>query len=64
MLISCLIFTNFKLYFLFLFFVFLSFCLLRAAPVAHGDSQARGFIAALAAGLGRSHSNARSELRL
>ena len=40
---------------------FLCFCLLRAAPVAHGGSQAKGIIRAAAAGLRQSHSNARSE---
>ena len=33
----------------------------RAAPMAHGDSQAKGPIRALAAGLCHSHSNAGSE---
>ena len=32
--------------------------------MAHGGSQARGLIIAVAAGLHQSHSNARSELRL
>ena len=32
-------------------FFFLSFCLLRAAPVAYGGSQTRGVIRAAAAGL-------------
>ena len=47
--------------------VFLSFlgfvcvCLFRAAPMAHGGSQARGQIRAVAASLRQSHSNARSE---
>ena len=36
----------------------------RAAPVAYGDSQARGLIGAVPAGLGHSHSNARSEPHL
>ena len=35
-----------------------------AAPVAYGGSQARGQIAAGAAGLHHSHRNARSETRL
>ena len=39
------------------FFFFLIFCLFKAAPKAHGSSQARGSIGATAAG----HSNARSE---
>ena len=38
------------------FFVFV--CLSRAAPVAHGGSQARGLIGAVAAGLRQSHNNA------
>ena len=33
----------------------------RAAPAAHGSSQARGHIGAVATGLHHSHSNARSE---
>ena len=44
--------------------VFLSFCLSRAAPVAHGSSQARGLIRAVADGLRHSHSNVGSEPRL
>ena len=44
-----------------LFFLFLFF---RAAPVAHGGSQARGQIEATAASLHHSHSNAGSELCL
>ena len=46
----------------FLFFFF--FCLFRAIPAAHGDSQARGLMGAIAAGLGHSHSNDRSEPHL
>ena len=42
-----------------IFFVFS-----RAAPVACGGSQARGFIGAVAASLRQSHSNSGSELRL
>ena len=42
------------------FFCLLVFCLLRAAPVAHGRSQARTPIGAAAASLHQSHSNARS----
>ena len=38
--------------------------LFRAAPVAHGNSQARGQIGATAAGLCNSHSNARYKPRL
>jgi len=57
------------IYFLFLFFVFLSFVVVfvaisLAAPAAYGGSQARGPIAAVAAGLRQSHSNAGSEPRL
>ena len=37
------------------------FLFLRAAPAAHGSSQARGLIGATAAGLHHSHSNARSK---
>ena len=45
------------------FFVcFLSFS--RAAPTAHGGSQARGPIGAVVAGLHHSHSNTRSKLHL
>ena len=44
--------------------IFFFFCLLRAAPTAHGDSQARGLIGAIAANLYHSHGNTRSELRL
>ena len=40
------------------FFLFLLF--FRAAPVAHGGSQARGLIGAVAAGLHHSPSNAGS----
>ena len=35
------------------------FCLFRAAPMAYGSSQARGWIGAVAAGLRQRHSNAR-----
>ena len=49
----------------FVFFFFLGlFCLFRTAPTAHGGSQARGLIRAIATGLHHSHSNVRSELRL
>ena len=40
------------------FFNFVFLCLLRAAPVACGGSQARGPVEAVAPGLGRSHSSA------
>jgi len=43
-------------------FFFVSFFVFsRAAPVAHGGSQARGLIRAVAAGLHQSHSNTGSE---
>ena len=41
-------------------FFFFFFGLFRAASTAFGDSQARGQIGAVAAGLPYSHSNARS----
>ena len=44
----------------FLVFCF-CFCFLRAAPVAFGNSQARGQIGAVADGLYHTHSKARSE---
>ena len=47
-----------------LLFIFLSFCLIGAVPVAYGGSQARGLIEAVAASLHQSHSKTRSELRL
>ena len=46
---------------LFFFFLFLSFCLFRAIPAAYGDSQARGLIGAVAAGLCQSQSHRGSE---
>ena len=49
---------------LLLLFFFFVFCPLMAAPAAHGDSQARGLIGAIAAGLYYSQSNARLEPRL
>ena len=45
-------------------FNFFDICLFRATPAAHGGSQARGLIRAIAAGLHHSHSNARSKPRL
>ena len=45
-------------------FFFFFFGLFRAAPGAHGGSQARGPIGAVAAGLRQSRSNAGSEPRL
>ena len=49
----------FSFFFLSFFFFFL--LLFRATPVAHGDSQARGPIGAVAASLHHSHGNVRSE---
>ena len=40
------------------------FCLFRAVPLARGNSQARGQIGAVAAGLHHSHSNTGSEPHL
>ena len=51
-------------YFFFSFFFFLGGGLLRAAPVAYGDSQSRVQTGATAASLCQSHSDARSELPL
>ena len=51
----------------FLLLLLLLFCLFafsRAPPEAYGDSQARGGIGAVAAGLSQSHSNATSEPHL
>ena len=47
--------------FVFLFFYFFVFLLIRAAPIAYGGSQVRGSVGAAAAGLHHSHSKARSE---
>ena len=61
-----LVITKVRCLFLFLFY-FICFCLSalsRAAPAAHGGSQARGQIKALATGLRQSHSNLGSEPRL
>ena len=49
---------------MFPFLFFLVFCLFRAAPVAYGDSQARGPSGATAASLHQSRSDIRSELHL
>ena len=49
--------------FLFIFFLFV-FCPFRAAPMAYGSSQARGWIGAAAASLHHSHSNTRLKPRL
>ena len=46
------------------FFVCFCFCFFKAAPMAYGNSQARGRIGTAAAGLHHSHSNARSKLHL
>ena len=43
---------------------FFFFCLLKAAPVAYGVSQARGLTGVVASGLCHSHSNAGSEPHL
>ena len=48
----------FSMKFILFYFILFFFLLLRAAPVACGDSQARGQIGATAAGLHHSHSNA------
>jgi len=48
----------------FLGFIFLSFCLFRAAPAAYGGFWTRGRIGAVAASLCHSHSNVESELHL
>ena len=42
-------------------FIFYLFAFSRATPTAHGGSQARGLIQAVAAGLRQGHSNAGSE---
>ena len=39
-------------------------CVFRAAPMAYGDSQARGLIGAVATGLHHSHRNTGPELHL
>ena len=52
----------FILLFYFLFIYFFAFS--RAASVAHGGSQARGLIGAVATSLRHSHSSARSQLPL
>ena len=49
---------------LFSFLSFAFFFFLRATPAAHGGSQARRRMGAVAAGLYHSHSNAGSELHL
>ena len=47
--------------FYFFFFFFFHFLLFRAAPMAHGSSQAMGGVTAAASVLHRSHSNLGSE---
>ena len=54
--------TSWYLLDLFFFFFFFSSLFLRASPVSHGGSQARGRIGGVAAGL--CHSNARYEPHL
>ena len=54
--------VTFLMHLLFLFiYLFLSFCLLRAARAAYGGSQASSLIGAVAASLHHSHSNTRSK---
>ena len=52
------------IFILILFFIFCLFAISRATPEAHGGSQARGPIGAVAAGVRQIHSNAGSELHL
>ena len=52
--------TTISLFFFFFFFFFF-FVFSKAAPMAHGGSQARGPVGAVATGLRQSHSNTRSE---
>ena len=49
---------------LYIYFFFCLFAIFWAAPAAHGGSQARGRIAAIANGLRQSHSSTGSEPRL
>ena len=53
--------SNFYFYFSNIYLFIYLFLLFRASSVAYGSSQARGLIAAIAAGLHHSHSNIRSE---
>ena len=55
--------TEYQQNFNFIYFLFV-FVFSRAAPAAHGGSQAKGRIGAVAASLHHSRSNAGSELRL
>ena len=48
------------IYVFILIIIIIIFAFSRAAPVAYGDSQARGLIGAVATGLRQSHSNAGS----
>ena len=61
---SLLAYRNAVYFYVLINLFFFGFCLLRAAPVAYGGSQARGLMGAVAAGLRQRHSNARSESRL
>ena len=49
---------------IFFYFLFFAFCLSTAALMAHGGTQVRGLIGAVATSLCHSHSNTESELRL
>lgn len=62
MCINIFLFMYVFIYFILIFFVFLSF--FRAALAAYGSSQTRGLIGAVAASLHQSHSNPGSKLRL
>ena len=53
----------FEVVFLFIY-LFVRFCLFRAAPMAYGSSQARDRVGAVAASVHHSHSNTRSEPHL
>ena len=53
-----------RVYLFIAFFFLFVFCLYRGAPLAHGGSQVRGPIGAVAAGLHQSHSHAGFEPRL
>ena len=56
--------TSLAFYMLAFYNFFLFFFFLRVTPVAYGDSQARGWIGAVATSHSHSHSNAISELSL
>ena len=51
-------------FFILFYFIFCLFAFSRAAPVAYGDSQARGLIGVVAISLRQSHGNAGSDPRL